>query len=135
MVADFRFQQGIYILHDDYGPVYVGLARGTGGGRLAARLKEHRSDWLKDRWDRFSWFGFNPKDTDPGPDGVYGVSPPEEAVTENAFTTIGDLEALLINVLDPKLNDKKMSFAGAERWQQVDFWEWNEGGLRERMAS
>jgi hypothetical protein len=55
-IADFRHQQGIYILFDGYGPSYVGLTRKQG---LRKRLKDHTMDHLKDGWDRFSWFGFN----------------------------------------------------------------------------
>jgi hypothetical protein len=56
-MVDFRHQQGIYILYDNYGPSYVGLTRNQGLGR---RLKDHKSDHLADKWDRFSWFGFRP---------------------------------------------------------------------------
>ena len=40
-VADFRYQQGIYVLFDNYGPAYVGLAKGK---RLGERLKVHHND-------------------------------------------------------------------------------------------
>src|SRR6476620_10740378 len=56
-VADFRFQRGIYVLYDDYGPYYVGLTR---VGTLGSRLKQHRRDQHAGKWDRFSWFGFAP---------------------------------------------------------------------------
>lgn len=54
--ADFREQVGIYALYAEYEIVYVGQ---TGGGnqKLLHRLKQHRSDDLSERWDRFSWFG------------------------------------------------------------------------------
>ena len=35
---------------------YVGQV-GTGNQRLFDRLKQHKRDFLADRWDRFSWFG------------------------------------------------------------------------------
>ncbi len=54
-VADFRYQQGIYILYGNYGPYYVGLTRKQGLGK---RLKDHLLDHHQDKWDRFSWFGF-----------------------------------------------------------------------------
>lgn len=125
-VVDFRYQQGIYILHDDYGPAYVGLVRGGGGGRLGARLKEHRDDRLSGKWDRFSWFGFNPIDAQAAHDGVFGVSPSEEDLTDDTSTTIKDLEALLIAAMGPKLNIQKMKFGKAERWEQIGYWEWQE---------
>ena len=115
-VADFRHQQGIYILYDEYGASYVGLTRQQGLGK---RLKDHHEDHLEDRWDRFSWFGFNPI----GPlaaDGILqlGIAPGE--ISENTNTTIGDLEALLIRAIGPKLNTAWMNFQGASEWIQVD---------------
>ncbi len=53
-LCDFRRARGVYILFDDFGPVYVGLARGRGG--LGGRLKDHRSDHLGGTWSRFCWF-------------------------------------------------------------------------------
>ena len=54
-VADFRYQQGIYILHGNHGPYYVGLTKKQGLGK---RLKDHLTDDHADMWDRSSWFGF-----------------------------------------------------------------------------
>lgn len=55
--VDFREQIGIYALYADYELVYVGQA-GTGGyATLFTRLRDHRSDHLSERWNRFSWFG------------------------------------------------------------------------------
>ncbi|MBW7922412.1 MAG: GIY-YIG nuclease family protein [Rubellimicrobium sp.] len=122
-VADFRQQQGIYILFNEYGPAYVGLARGD---RLGARLQEHRIDHLAEKWDRFSWFGFNPVNDRPDTDGVLSLRPPVEDVTDNTPTTIGDLEALLISVIGPRLNQQKMNFDEAKEWHQIGYWEWRE---------
>lgn len=38
-VCDFRVAQGFYLLYDDHGPTYVGLARGVHG--IGARLHKH----------------------------------------------------------------------------------------------
>lgn len=54
-VADFWDQRGIYILHGNYGPHYVGI---TTDRALGVRLREHLADRHKREWDRFSWFGF-----------------------------------------------------------------------------
>jgi hypothetical protein len=54
-LADFRPQQGIYILYGDYGPYYTGLTTKQGLGK---RLKDHTWDWHAGKWNRFSWFGF-----------------------------------------------------------------------------
>lgn len=116
-VADFRKQQGIYILYDEYGPSYVGLTRQRG---LGLRLKDHLSDNLKGKWDRFSWFGFNQIGA-AGADGVLSLLELEGEVSEETHTTIGDLEALLIRAIGPKLNKAWMNFKDAEEWSQVDY--------------
>ncbi|WCQ98769.1 GIY-YIG nuclease family protein [Paracoccus aestuarii] len=122
-VADFRRQQGIYILFDEYGPAYVGLAKGD---RLGARLRDHHGDHLNGKWDRFSWFGFNPVGAASDDHGVLSLIQPRRDVTEDTSTTIGDLEALLIAAMGPKLNIQKMRFDGAEKWEQIAQWEWEE---------
>lgn len=56
--VDFREQQGIYCLYDEnFRLVYVGQAGGKNKQRLFARLKQHRTDAVSNRWTRFSWFG------------------------------------------------------------------------------
>lgn len=120
-VADFRRQQGIYILYDQYGPAYVGLAKGD---RLGARLKDHHADHLNAKWDRFSWFGFNPVGESPNEEGILPLDQPPPDVTDDTSTTIGDLEALLIAAMGPKLNYQKMRFDEAERWEQIAHREW-----------
>ncbi len=117
-VADFRHQQGIYILYDDYGPSYVGLTRNQGLGK---RLKDHKTDHLKGRWDRFSWFGFRPLLPAGATSGVLGLGDPQTDVSEDTSTTIGDLEALLIRAIGPKRNRQHMAFDCAERWTQIAY--------------
>lgn len=116
-IADFRTQQGIYVLFDEHGPSYVGLARREKG--LGQRLKEHTCDHLENGWDRFCWFGFKPLAASTQLKGFYGLGAPEAEVEEDSKTTIGDLEALLIQVMGPKLNTQKMKFSGAEKWDQI----------------
>jgi hypothetical protein len=115
-IADFRRQQGIYILYDEYGPSYVGLTRQQGLGK---RLKDHMTDHLEGRWDRFSWFGFNPIGV-AGDDGVLRLSDLQTEVSEQTHTTIGDLEALLIRAIGPKLNTAWMKFKDAVEWSQIE---------------
>jgi len=122
-VADFRRQQGIYILYDEYGPAYVGLAKGD---RLGARLREHHEDHLLGKWDRFSWFGFNPVGASHDKFGVLSLNEPKRDMTDDTITTIRDLEALLISAMGPKLNKSKMRFVNAEKWDQIAQWEWEE---------
>jgi hypothetical protein len=66
-VCDFRLVRGIYVLYDDYGPYYVGLARDRG---IGGRLRRHRRDVHAGAWDRFSWFGFQYVLTGSLPDGT-----------------------------------------------------------------
>ncbi len=115
---DFRHQQGIYILYDDYGPSYVGLTRDQGLGK---RLKDHKTDHLKNKWDRFSWFGFRPLLPSDATSGVITLGSPQTDVSEDTSTTIGDLEALLIRAIGPKRNRQYMSFDHAERWTQIAY--------------
>ena len=116
-VANFREQQGIYILYDNYGPYYVGLTRKQGLGK---RLKDHLSDRHKGLWDRFSWFGFNPLGPT-GKDGVHSLLELAAEVSERSHTTIGDLEALLIQAIGPKSNSASMKFQDAEEWIQIEY--------------
>jgi hypothetical protein len=117
-VADFRFQQGIYILFDEYGPAYVGLTRAQGLGK---RLKDHRADHLEDKWDRFSWFGFHPTGESDAKSGILNLDQPEKDLTDDTETTIGDLEALLIRSIGPKRNTAYPGFQDAEEWTQIDY--------------
>lgn len=116
-VADFRMQQGIYILYNEYGASYVGLTQKQGLGK---RLKDHTADHLQSEWswDRFSWFGFNEVGA-PGIDGVLQLRSLENDVTQNTFTTIRDLEALLMRAIGPRDNGNWTRFKDASEWQQV----------------
>ena len=117
-VADFRRQQGIYILYDEYGPSYVGLTRDQGLGK---RLKDHLSDHLEGKWDRFSWFGFRPVREADATDGLSRLGDAQDDLSEDTHTTIGDLEALVIRAIGPKNNRKFMNFDCADRWVQIPY--------------
>lgn len=116
-MTDFRHQQGTYILYDDYGPSYVGLTRNQGLGK---RLKDHKTDHLKGKWDRFSWFGFRPLLAGQSAAGLLQLGDPQADISEDTSTPIGDLEALLIRAIGPKRNRALIQFEYAERWTQVD---------------
>ncbi len=114
-MADFRYQQGIYILYSLDGPYYVGLTRKQGLGK---RLKDHLADRHQDKWQQFSWFGFcsvlKGKD-DSGlcrlkKLGLFAFGKPQKV--------IGDIEGLLIRVLAPS-KQRQMKFSRAEQWFQV----------------
>lgn len=117
-ITDFRFQQGIYILYDEYGPSYVGLTRAQGLGK---RLKDHLDDHLAGKWDRFSWFGFRPIGQANSKSGILELDQPPEDLTDDTNTTIGDLEALLIRAIGPKRNTAYPSFKGADEWIQIEY--------------
>jgi hypothetical protein len=114
-IANFRFQQGIYILYGDYGPYYAGLTRDQGLGK---RLKDHVFDAHAKKWDRFSWFSFGRVLGKRDANGLrcFAELPTKQALdTESA---IGDIEAILIRAMALQ-NLSKMKFAQAERWEQV----------------
>lgn len=117
-VCDFRTQRGIYVLYDDHGPHYVGLAKSRD---LGLRLRDHTKDHLKHSWDRFSWFGFCRVLTGSRPDGTKRLARAPEVLLSNSQRTIMDIEALLIQCLGTYRtgNIQKMRFASAEPWEQV----------------
>ena len=117
-VCDFRAQSGIYVLYDDYGPQYVGLTRRT---PIGDRLKAHRRDRHAGNWDRFSWFGFREVLPDQLGDGTRALGPLPKQLMTNSDSTIGDIEALLIQALGThkRGNLVQMRFVAAEHWSQV----------------
>ncbi len=124
-VCDFRMAQGFYILLDEHGANYVGLARGREG--IGARLQAHNEDPDKS-WSRFCWFSF---------DGVVDVGPNrkgwsvvqrrpglEKEVT--ADLVLRECEALLIQVLGSSRairrgvrGQSEMAFQHGVKWEQL----------------
>jgi hypothetical protein len=106
--VDFREQTGIYVLYADYDPVYVGQTGGKENQRLFIRLKQHTTDDLAGRWNKFSWFGVN---------GVIGDGTLQKDLTAFQRTDIDEglnhLEGILINVLEPQLNSQGGKFGGS----------------------
>lgn len=108
--VNFKDQIGIYLLHDSRETIYVGQAIEQ---TLGQRLRNHTSDRLGGRWDRFSWFG------------LYPVSENGNLLTEiklDGITvqSLGDiLEAILIESIEPRQNRKQGNlFFGLEYLQQ-----------------
>jgi hypothetical protein len=98
-------ERGVYVLFKDYVPVYVGKAFRQSIGR---RLQLHRESRRKgSRWDSFSWFGLK------------GFKANGELRSLNKVPSlrpdvlIETLEALLIVVIDPKLNSRREALKGA----------------------
>jgi hypothetical protein len=118
-VCDFRDQRGIYVLYDDFGPYYVGLAHYQA---IGDRLKAHAvTDQHRNKWDRFSWFGFRSVLAATNGDGTrrLGVVP-KQLLTESK-QTISDIEALLIQSLGTQHrgNKQQMQFHSAVKWLQI----------------
>ena len=110
MTVDFAEQIGVYLLHDRERVIYVGRASEA----ISKRLKEHTTDRLSGRWDRFSWFGLR---------GVLenGSGLSDAAVSWNHEVVINTLEAILIESLEPPLNRKQGDgFAATEYLQAED---------------
>lgn len=103
-------ERGVYVLYKDYVPVYVGKADQTS---IGYRLQMHRQSKRKGpRWDQFSWFG------------VCGLTKNNMLRNRNAAfhptseELIATLEALLIVVIEPKLNARSEKFRNAVRLHQ-----------------
>lgn len=107
---NFQKQIGIYLLHDSRETIYIGQAIKR---PLGIRLREHTTDRLSGRWDRFSWFGFRPVDN---------TGKLIENLKFDHLTTeqIGDLlEAILIESIEPRQNRRQGNlFYGLEYLQQ-----------------
>lgn len=107
--VNFKDQIGIYLLHDSRETIYVGQAIEQ---PLGQRLKNHTTDRLGGRWDRFSWFGF------------YSVNENGKLLTDIkldniSIQSLGDiLEAILIESIEPRQNRKQGNlFLGLEYLQ------------------
>lgn len=124
-VCDFRNQAGIYVLYDDYGPYYVGLAKTAIGNRL----RDHTRDDHKNCWDRFSWFGFRRVKNATDDNGLQQLGVMPKQLLSGTTNTIRDIEALLMMSLGTieRGNAHTMKFANADRWHQIplhdaDWW-------------
>jgi hypothetical protein len=110
--VNFKSQIGIYLLHDARETIYVGQAIAQ---TLGERLKQHTTDRLSGRWDRFSWFGFHPVKED-------GELQMTKDSIELTLAEVGNLlEAILIESIEPRQNRKQGNqFYGIEYLQKED---------------
>jgi len=105
-------QRGIYVLYDDYVPVYVGKADRQS---IGYRLQLHRESQSRGpRWDRFSWFGLKGINKN----GRLGILTGK--VHARTPEIISTLEALLILVVDPRMNARKEKLKNAVKIYQSD---------------
>jgi len=107
--VNFTGQRGVYLLHDRREVVYVGR---TTDQNLGRRLKDHTTDRLSGRWDRFSWFGVLPVEEN----GELAASPSEAFNLNNLIAT---MEALLIEGLEPPQNRRRGDDFNAVEFSQV----------------
>lgn len=108
--VNFKDQIGVYLLHDSRETIYVGQAIEQ---PLGVRLKNHTTDRLSGRWDRFSWFGLYPVSDN-------GKLHNDISYTDITIQDLGDLlEAILIESIEPRQNRKQGNlFFGMEYLQQ-----------------
>lgn len=107
---DFWKAVGIYVLIDEFKPVYIGKAVST---RLGPRLRNHLSDRFAGRWNMFSWYTQSTINTTSGTLRIPGqrqLRP--ETVTDT-------MEALAILMVDPPLNRKRETIPNAFLVDQV----------------
>jgi len=106
--VDVWDQTGIYVLYENFAPVYIGQARQS----LGQRLKDHLTDRHAGRWDMFSWFGVRVVKQD----GTMRNAPLGRGVDVDSL--IKTLEALGITMLDPPLNRRHEAIPGADLVEQ-----------------
>jgi len=110
--VDFSEQIGIYVLYDKFEqPVQIGQAT-----TILSRLKEHRRDHLRNRWTLFSWFGFFKV----GAKNNLIVSDKAKQLRRQITLdeSLNELEAILIQVLEPRLNRRGSNWKDAEEYLQ-----------------
>ena len=129
--VDFREQIGIYVLYDqDREAVYIGQT-GSKGQKLFSRLRQHSRGQFRDRWTNFSWFGFLEVDQPKGPlknaskiKNLSANADPEEALkadVKGSFRdALNEAEAVLLQILEPRLNKQGPSWNGAKEYFQFD---------------
>lgn len=113
-VCDFRTARGVYVLYNDYGPTYVGRARGRQG--LGNRLVSHHKDQSKD-WTRFSWFSFDRTEPLTRRPGWRRPVSDDASAKVSADKAIDGLEAMMIAAFGTKQN--KMTLGDGQPWEQL----------------
>lgn len=92
---------------------YIGQAS-AGQNDLFHRLRDHRDKGLWNRWQTFSWFGF----LNVGGQGL--VHKDKDAIGHIALATALDqIEAILIELLEPVKNKQGPKWRGGHEYFQV----------------
>jgi len=103
---------GIYVLYDRFEqPVQVGQA-----GVIFTRLRQHQIDHPRNRWSYFSWFG----SYQVGVNNKLLVKDQAKELKRNVSLRYGlnQVEAVLIQVLEPRLNRRGPNWTKAEEYLQ-----------------
>jgi hypothetical protein len=109
---NFWSAKGIYVLYQEFKPLYVGKALADSSG-VGKRLADHLSDRLVGRWDMFSWYSLSkPSKTSSSVNLAGG----RHLSTKQMIET---LEAMAILITDPPLNRKRESLDGTIEVEQV----------------
>jgi len=112
-VVEFSDQMGIYVLYDRFEqPIQVGQSK-----LIFNRLRQHRADHLRNRWSLFSWFGFYKVGAKA--DLLVRDQAAELRRTLTLEESLNELEAILIQVLEPRLNRRGPNWIDAEEYLQV----------------
>lgn len=107
---DFSDQLGVYVLYDNYRPIYVGR---TASDRLGRRLREHHTvSRFRGRWNRFSWFG------------ICAIAKSgkleKPSLPSDSNSAIVAMEALLIEAMEPVQNRRRGDGFSAVEYLQAD---------------
>ena len=114
--VDMAGQRGVYLLHDAQGVVYVGRVTGQD---LGLRLRQHTTDRLNGRWNRFSWFGVFPV-TESG-----ALKTNADFSNISTDSVIAAMEAVLIEALEPRQNRKR----GDANFEAIEFLQSEDPGI------
>jgi len=126
-VCDFRRARGIYLLFNDYGATYVGLARGQQG--FGQRLHAHTLPPKKQPkdlrhapkdWSRFCWFAFDDvrPNRDPYDPWTQVDLNDENSRSITVDSAVRELEALMIAAFGIKAQNQMRPLNG-ELWRQM----------------
>ena len=110
---------GIYVLHTRLLEiVYVGQVGGGDQG-LFQRLRQHtESASLWNRWQFFSWFGT--RKVNPVSKKLQGHADGAPNISGSLPAFLDQLEAILIQCVEPKLNKQGPSWVDALQFDQLD---------------
>ncbi len=113
--VDFRDQMGIYVLYEKFeNPIQIGQSK-----NIFDRLNQHRKDHLRNRWAFLTWFGF------------YKVGKKNKLLVKKDVAaelrrtvkleeSLNEIEAVLIQVMEPRLNRRGANWKKVKEYLQID---------------